>query len=39
LDEVLGNGEHGIGIWLGDDALVIELPEDVAALTVEDFLL
>jgi hypothetical protein len=37
LDEVLGSGEHGIGIWLGDDALVVELPEAVAALTVDDF--
>jgi Ca2+-binding RTX toxin-like protein len=36
---VLGSGEHGIGIWVGDDALVVQLPEDVAALTVNDFLL
>jgi hypothetical protein len=30
-------GEHGIGLWIGDDALVVHLPQDVAALTVADF--
>ena len=35
----LGGGEHGIGIWLGDDALVVHLPQDVGELRIDDFLL
>ena len=29
--------QHGIGLTTGDDALAVELPEDVAVLTVGDF--
>jgi hypothetical protein len=32
-----GSGEHGIGIWLGDGALVINLPEETDVLTASDF--
>jgi Ca2+-binding RTX toxin-like protein len=35
----LGGGEHGVGIWLGDDALVVHLPQDVGELRIDDFLL
>ena len=35
----LGGGEHGIGIWLGDDALVVHLPQGVGELGIDDFLL
>jgi Ca2+-binding RTX toxin-like protein len=33
----LGSGEHGVGMWLGDDAPVMHLPEDVGALSAADF--
>jgi hypothetical protein len=36
---VLGEPEHGIGLLVGGDALVVRLPQDVAALTVDDFML
>jgi hypothetical protein len=36
---VLGSGEHGIGLWIGDDALVVHLPEGTDALRVDDFML
>ena len=35
----LGEPEHGIGLLVGGDALVVRLPQDVAALAVDDFLL
>jgi hypothetical protein len=29
--------QHGISIQVGDDALVVNMPEDVAMLTADDF--
>ena len=33
----LGGPEHGIGMFIGDDALVVILPQGVEALTASDF--
>ena len=36
---VLGEPEHGIGLLVGGDALVVRLPEGTDALSVTDFLM